>query len=116
MYNDVGRTYLFDLDGWQIANPPPIEKLREVDPRLAELAERVKGKAERKWAEENDGDNEGEAGEEDGQGEDGSYNAYCGASGRLPRECRCAAVIRMLADLPVDAFHFGVSNQAIWNR
>ena len=39
----------------------------------------MKVKAERKWAEENDGENEGEAGEENGQGEDGSYNAYCGA-------------------------------------
>jgi hypothetical protein len=31
--------YLFDLDGWQIRHPPPLDKLREVDPRLADLAE-----------------------------------------------------------------------------
>lgn len=35
----MGFRYLFDLDGWQIRNPPDLEKLKEVDPRLADLAE-----------------------------------------------------------------------------
>lgn len=29
--------YVFDLDGWQIRNPPA--GLRDIDPRLAEIAE-----------------------------------------------------------------------------
>ncbi len=38
IYEKIGRTYLFDCDGWQIANPPPIYELHAVDPRLAQLA------------------------------------------------------------------------------
>jgi histone-lysine N-methyltransferase SUV39H len=34
-----GVRYLFDLDGWQIRHPPDMDNLKEVDPRLAELAE-----------------------------------------------------------------------------
>ncbi|WVW80258.1 hypothetical protein I302_102236 [Kwoniella bestiolae CBS 10118] len=37
LYAQIGRTYLFDCDGWQIAHPPP--GLSRIDPRLAELAE-----------------------------------------------------------------------------
>ncbi|WRT65791.1 uncharacterized protein IL334_002740 [Kwoniella shivajii] len=37
LYAQIGRTYLFDCDGWQIANPP--SGLHRIDPRLAELAE-----------------------------------------------------------------------------
>jgi hypothetical protein len=85
--------------------------LREVDPRLAELAERVKGKAERKWAE--DGENgDGADGEGNEQGEDGTYNAYCGAYEPLSYASKCGVAHRVNADLPVDAFHFGVSNLA----
>jgi histone-lysine N-methyltransferase SUV39H len=65
LYNDVGRTYLFDLDGYQIRNPPDLDKLREVDPRLAELARRAKEKAEAAW---------------EGEEEEPGYNAYCGGS------------------------------------
>ncbi|WWD16398.1 hypothetical protein CI109_100824 [Kwoniella shandongensis] len=36
-YAKLGRTYLFDCDGWQIANPP--EGLEDIDARAAELAE-----------------------------------------------------------------------------
>ncbi|KAK8861679.1 hypothetical protein IAR55_002502 [Kwoniella newhampshirensis] len=35
-YAKLGRTYLFDCDGWQIANPP--EGLDKIDGRAAELA------------------------------------------------------------------------------
>lgn len=38
IYEKIGRTYLFDCDGWQIANPPPIYELHAIDPRLAQLA------------------------------------------------------------------------------
>jgi len=43
IYSVVGRTYLFDCDGYQIANPPP--GLLKIDPRLAELAEAAKTRA-----------------------------------------------------------------------
>ncbi|WVQ64997.1 uncharacterized protein L199_003167 [Kwoniella botswanensis] len=37
LYAQIGRTYLFDCDGWQIAHPP--SGLSRIDPRSAELAE-----------------------------------------------------------------------------
>ncbi|WWC68521.1 uncharacterized protein I206_102450 [Kwoniella pini CBS 10737] len=37
LYAQIGRTYLFDCDGWQISHPP--EGLEQVDHRLAQLAE-----------------------------------------------------------------------------
>lgn len=38
-------SYIFDLDGWQISNPP--KGLRKVDPRLAETAEAASERARR---------------------------------------------------------------------
>ena len=72
----MGRTYLFDLDGYQIFHPPDLGKLKALDPRLGELAERTRMKAERQWRDEGD---EGE-----GEVEEGGYNAYCGESSHLP--------------------------------
>ncbi|KIR51778.1 histone-lysine N-methyltransferase SUV39H [Cryptococcus gattii Ru294] len=42
-YAAIGRTYVFDLDGWQIRHPP--EGLEKIDKRAAELAEAVKMRA-----------------------------------------------------------------------
>ncbi|KAI9632776.1 uncharacterized protein MKK02DRAFT_41086 [Dioszegia hungarica] len=39
LYDDqIGRTYLFDCEGWHIRHPPDLNELCQVDPRLAELA------------------------------------------------------------------------------
>ncbi|UOH84836.1 hypothetical protein LQV05_001651 [Cryptococcus neoformans] len=42
-YTAIGRTYVFDLDGWQIRHPP--KGLEKIDKRAAELAEAVKMRA-----------------------------------------------------------------------
>lgn len=44
MYEKIGRTYLFDLDGYHIAHPP--EGLKDLDPRAHELATIVKSRAD----------------------------------------------------------------------
>jgi histone-lysine N-methyltransferase SUV39H len=68
LYNDIGRTYLFDLDGYQISHPPPIAKLRKVDPRLAYLAEQTLEKVQAAGIEEDEGFNtySGESGVREG--------------------------------------------------
>lgn len=39
LYDRVGRTYIFDMDGYHIGNlPPRIDELRSMDPRGYELA------------------------------------------------------------------------------
>lgn len=44
-YEKLGRTYLFDLDGWHMSNPP--EGLQFVDPRLYKTAKETKRRAKR---------------------------------------------------------------------
>ncbi|ODN88757.1 hypothetical protein L198_06559 [Cryptococcus wingfieldii CBS 7118] len=46
IYTAIGKTYIFDLDGYQIRHPPS-RGLEEVDPRLAVLAEQARKRAER---------------------------------------------------------------------
>ncbi|BEJ16925.1 hypothetical protein CspHIS471_0603260 [Cutaneotrichosporon sp. HIS471] len=46
VYEKVGRTYLFDLDGYHISHPP--DGLEDIDPRAYELAMTVKDRAQ-KW-------------------------------------------------------------------
>ncbi|KAL1411831.1 hypothetical protein Q8F55_002799 [Vanrija albida] len=55
-YDRIGLTYLFDLDGYHLTNPP--EGLEEIDPRLHELAMKVRQRADAQGA------------------EDGKYSAY----------------------------------------
>jgi len=45
IYDKTDRTYLFDMDGYHIGNPPPREELEAIDPRLAELAYVVRARA-----------------------------------------------------------------------
>ncbi|WVR03726.1 hypothetical protein IAU60_000721 [Kwoniella sp. DSM 27419] len=52
LYAKLGRTYLFDCDGWQIANPP--RGLELIDPRASVLAERAALRARLASAEVND--------------------------------------------------------------
>ncbi|OCF36290.1 hypothetical protein I316_02164 [Kwoniella heveanensis BCC8398] len=52
LYAKLGRTYLFDCDGWQIANPPA--GLAKFDPRAAELAKLASQRAIMAVAEAND--------------------------------------------------------------
>ncbi|WVQ93656.1 hypothetical protein IAU59_000732 [Kwoniella sp. CBS 9459] len=52
LYAKLGRTYLFDCDGWQIAHPPP--GLVGFDPRAAELAKLASQRARIAAAEAND--------------------------------------------------------------
>jgi hypothetical protein len=42
---ELMHRYIFDLDGWQISNPPA--GLRDVDPRLADTAEAAARRAKR---------------------------------------------------------------------
>lgn len=44
-YEKLGRTYLFDLDGWHMSNPP--EGLEFVDPRLYKTAKETRRRAKR---------------------------------------------------------------------
>jgi hypothetical protein len=95
--------YLFDADGWHIANPPDLAKLRRIDPRLAYLAERSQERAQAAAAEVDDATY--------------SYSAYTG-------ECECDLQLRchswllawtqseLMAIRSVDAFHTGVSRRA----
>ena len=62
LYNEIGRTYIFDLDGWQIRNPP--DGLEEIDSRLAETAEATAQRALEEVGQEDD--------------ETLPYNAYSG--------------------------------------
>lgn len=82
LYDKVGRTYLFDLDGFHIATPP--KGLEYIDPRAYELAEAARQRAEAAKA--NDGS------------EDYCYSAYSG---------EYLLSIRLIT---VDAFHLGVSS------
>ncbi|WVF66024.1 hypothetical protein IAT40_000762 [Kwoniella sp. CBS 6097] len=52
LYAKLGRTYLFDCDGWQIAHPP--SGLAEFDPRAADLAKLASRRAKITAAEAND--------------------------------------------------------------
>ncbi|WVQ77366.1 hypothetical protein IAR50_007051 [Cryptococcus sp. DSM 104548] len=61
VYTAIGKTYVFDLDGYQIRRPP--KGLEKIDPRLAILAEQA-----RKRAESSNKDEKNE--------EEHSYNAY----------------------------------------
>jgi histone-lysine N-methyltransferase SUV39H len=45
IYEKVGRTYLFDLDGYHISHPP--QGLEAIDPRAYELAMTVKDRAQK---------------------------------------------------------------------
>ncbi|CAK9785533.1 SET domain-containing protein [Cutaneotrichosporon oleaginosum] len=45
VYEKVGRTYLFDLDGYHISHPP--EGLKDIDGRAYELAMTVKARAQK---------------------------------------------------------------------
>lgn len=94
LYSDIGRTYLFDLDGYQIRHPPPIDQLRKVDPRLADLAERTRQKVLDMELTDDDG-----------------FNAYCGAFSTidLSEHGVMRVEVRFVTDSTVDAFHFGVS-------
>ncbi|WOO80789.1 Histone-lysine N-methyltransferase, H3 lysine-9 specific [Vanrija pseudolonga] len=44
LYDQIGTTYLFDLDGYHLTNPP--EGLEDIDPRAYELARMVKQRAD----------------------------------------------------------------------
>ncbi|ORY29803.1 hypothetical protein BCR39DRAFT_558921 [Naematelia encephala] len=52
LYTEIGRTYLFDCDGWQIANPPV--GLEKVDPRLAQTARESSARARHSAREESE--------------------------------------------------------------
>ena len=43
LLQEVGRSYLFDCDGYQIAHPP--EGLWDIDPRLAQIAKESAARA-----------------------------------------------------------------------
>jgi len=86
LLEEVGRNYLFDCDGYQIANPPP--GLADVDPRLAQIAYESARRA-------------AAAAAEDGT-EEYIYSAFSGE-----RELSKFEIV--LSRLSVDAFHHGVS-------
>lgn len=88
LYNDIGRTYLFDLDGYQIHNPPRLDKLRRLDPRLAQLTEETMERARLSGIDDD---------------EDECYSAY---SGEWVEKDLWG---KGMAESIVDAFHFGVS-------
>lgn len=58
LYDQIGTTYLFDLDGYHLTNPP--EGLEHIDPRAYELALKVKERADASGSDE------------------GKYSAYSG--------------------------------------
>jgi hypothetical protein len=95
--------YLFDADGWHIANPPDLAKLRRIDPRLAYLAERSQERAQAAAAEVGDATY--------------SYSAYTGECER-DQQLRCHSPLlacvqtELMAIRAVDAFHTGVSRRA----
>ncbi len=72
------------MDGWQIRNPP--SGLRDIDPRLADIAE---ASAER-----------AKLAIEDFENPNYVYNAYSGTS---------TPIVLKIGLIIVDAFHYGVS-------
>lgn len=97
--------YLFDADGWHIAHPPDLAKLRRIDPRLAYIAERSQARARLAAAEVNDASY--------------SYSAYTGECEcehdlQLRRHSRLLACVQseLMVTRSVDAFHTGVSCRA----
>lgn len=71
VYEKIGRTYLFDLDGYHISHPP--EGLKDIDPRAHELAMIVKKRADAAIEREREA-----AGLSDDEDPQFTYSAYSG--------------------------------------